>query len=135
MTTTNLTNPYIEIDGVDFTDQCTAASVISTVESLENTAFGDVARKYGAGLQNNEITCTLYLAYGASEIESKLAALIGTNFDVVVGKSSGTPAADNPVYTLTGCYLETYQGINGDFGSLSTTDVTFRGGAISRAVS
>ncbi len=134
-TVTNLTNPYLEIDGTDWTQQATSCSVVSTIEALESTSFGDSARNYTAGLQANEITATLMLAYGASEIETDLAGLIGTTFNVVVGASSGTPAADNPVYTLTGCYLESYTGINGDFGTLSTVDLTFRGGALTRAVS
>lgn len=133
-TVTNLTNPYLEIDGTDWTQQATSCSVVSTIEALESTSFGDTARNYTAGLQANEITATLMLAYGAAEIESDLAGLIGTTFNVVVGATSSTPAADNPVYTLTGCYLESYTGINGDFGSLSTVDLTFRGGALTRAV-
>jgi hypothetical protein len=133
-TVTNLTNPYLEIDGTDWTQQATTVSVVSTIEALESTSFGDSARNYTAGLQANEITATLMLAYGAAEIETDLAGLIGTTFNVVVGATSSTPAADNPVYTLTGCYLESYTGINGDFGSLSTVDLTFRGGALTRAV-
>jgi len=133
-TVTNLTNPYLEIDGTDWTQQATSCSVVSTVEALESTSFGDTARNYTAGLQANEITATLMLAYGAAEIEADLAGLIGTTFNVVVGATGSTPAADNPVYTLTGCYLESYTGINGDFGSLSTVDLTFRGGALTRAV-
>jgi hypothetical protein len=133
-TVTNLTNPYLEIDGTDWTQQATTVSVVSTIEALESTSFGDSARNYTAGLQANEITATLMLAYGAAEIETDLAALIGTTFNVVVGATSSTPAADNPVYTLTGGYLESYTGINGDFGTLSTVDLTFRGGALTRAV-
>lgn len=133
-TVTNLTNPYLEIDGTDWTQQATACSVVSTIEALESTSFGDTARTYTAGLQANEITATLMLAYGAAEIESDLASLVGTTFNVVVGATGATPAADNPVYTLTGCYLESYTGINGDFGTLSTVDLTFRGGALTRAV-
>jgi hypothetical protein len=133
-TVTNLTNPYLEIDGTDWTQQATTVSVVSTIEALESTSFGDSARNYTAGLQANEITATLMLAYGAAEIETDLAGLIGTTFNVVVGATTATPAADNPVYTLTGCYLESYTGINGDFGSLSTVDLTFRGGALTRAV-
>lgn len=133
-TVTNLTNPYLEIDGTDWTQQATSCSVVSTIEALESTSFGDTARTYTAGLQANEITATLMLAYGAAEIESDLAGLVGTTFNVVVGATGATPAADNPVYTLTGCYLESYTGINGDFGTLSTVDLTFRGGALTRAV-
>ena len=133
-TTTVLSNPYVEIDGTDFTDQATAATVTSTIEALEDTAFGSTARTYTAGLQANEITITLMLSYGASEVEATLDGLVGTKFDTVIGATGATPAADNPVYTLTNGYLESYTPINGTVGSLQTVDITIRGGALTRAV-
>jgi hypothetical protein len=133
-TVTTLSQPYVSIDANDLTDQSTSATVTSTIEALEATTFADSARTYTAGLQNNEISVTMMLSYGASEVEDILQGLIGTTFDVIIGASSATPAADNPVYTLTGCYLESYTPINGSLGALQTVDVTVRGGALTRAV-
>lgn len=134
-TVTTLSQPYVSIDANDLTDQSTSATVTSTIEALEATTFADSARTYTAGLQNNEISVTMMLSYGASEVEDILQGLVGTTFNVIVGASSATPAADNPVYTLTGCYLESYTPINGSLGALQTVDVTLRGGALTRAVS
>jgi hypothetical protein len=133
-TVTTLSQPYVSIDANDLTDQSTSATVTSTIEALEATTFADSARTYTAGLQNNEISVTMMLSYGASEVKDILQGLVGTTFDVIIGASSATPAADNPVYTLTGCYLESYTPINGSLGALQTVDVTFRGGALTRAV-
>lgn len=133
-TVTNLTQPYFEIDSNDFSDQCTSASIAYEIEALEATTFDDSARNYTAGLQNNEITATLFISYGASEVEDILQGLIGTTFDTVVGATGSSPAADNPVYTLTGGYLASFTPINGDFGTLSTVDITIQGGALTRAV-
>lgn len=133
-TVTTLSQPYVSIDANDLTDQATSATVTSTIEALEATTFADSARTYTAGLANNEITVTLMLSYGASEVEDILQGLVGTTFDAIVGASSATPAADNPVYTLTGCYLESYTPINGSLGALQTVDITLRGGALTRAV-
>jgi len=133
-TVTNLTQPYFEIDSNDFSDQCTSASIAYEIEALESTSFADSARNYTAGLQNNEITATLMISYGASEVEDLLQGLIGTTFDTVVGATGSSPAADNPVYTLTGGYLASFTPINGDFGTLSTVDITIQGGALTRAV-
>ena len=133
-TTTVLSNPYVELDGTDFTDQATAATVTSTIEALEDTAFGSTARTYTAGLQANEITITLMLSYGASEVEATLDGLVGTKFDTVIGATGSTASASNPVYTLSNGYLESYTGINGTVGSLQTVDITIRGGALTRAV-
>jgi len=133
MTTTVLSSPYVSIDGTDFTDQASSAVVTFTYEALESTTFGQSARTYTTGLQNNEITVTLMLSYGAAEVEAKLAGILGTNVEVIVGAESASPAADNPVYTMTG-YLETFTPINASVGALQTVDVTFRGGALVRAV-
>jgi len=133
-TTTVLSNPYVELDSNDFTDQATSATVTSTIEALEDTAFGSAARTYTAGLANNEITITLMLSYGASEVEAILDGLVGTKFDTVIGATGSSPAADNPVYTLSNGYLESYTPINGSLGALQTVDITIRGGALTRAV-
>lgn len=134
-TTTVLSNPYVELDSNDLTDQATSAAITYTVEALENTAFGSTARTYTAGLQANEITVTLMLSYGASEVEAILESLIGTKFDTVVGATGSTASASNPVYTLTNGYLESFTPINGSVGALQTVDITIRGGVLTRAVS
>ena len=111
-TTTVLSNPALEINSVDFTDQCTSATVTYQFDELEATTFGDTSRKYTAGLGNHEITFTLMLSYGAGEVEATLEGLSGTTTTVEVGATSLTPGASNPVYTLTGCYLSGFTPIN-----------------------
>lgn len=134
-TTTSLSNPYVELDGTDVTDQATAAVITQTYEQLENTAFGSTARTYTAGLQANEITVTLMISYGASEIHDLLEGLAGTTFDVVIGASSATPAAGNPVWTLTGGFLSSWTPINASLGTLQTVDLTISGGSLASATS
>lgn len=134
-TTTVLSNPYVELDGTDVTDQCTSCVVTSTIEQLEDTAFGSAARTYTAGLQANEITIEMMISYGAGEIEALLDGLKGTKFNTVVGASSSTPAANNPVYTLTNGFLSSFTPINGAVGSLQTVSLTISGGALTRATS
>jgi hypothetical protein len=135
-TTTVLANPgLVEINNVDFTDQCTSAVVTYQFDELEATAFGDTARKYTKGLQNNEITLTLMLSYGTGEVEATLEGLAGTTTTVEVVANGSTPSATSPKYTLTGCFLAGFTPINAALGTLQTVDLTFRGGAFTRAVS
>ena len=135
-TTTVLSQPALLIDSVDYSDQCTSATVSLVFESLEATSFADGSRKYTAGLGNHEVTCTLMLAYGSSEVEENLEGLVGTNVDVVIyGTSSTTASATNPEYTFTGMYLESITPINGALGELQTVDLTFTGGTYVRATS
>ena len=133
-TTTVLSQPALLINAVDYSDQCTSATVTINFESLEATSFADGARKYTAGLGNHEVTCTLMLAYGTSEVEENLEGLVGTTTDVVVyATSSTTPAVGNPEYTFSGMYLESITPINGSLGELQTIDLTFTGGTYVRA--
>ena len=135
-TTVVLNQANLSVDSVDFSDQCSTVTVTESYEALEATAFGDTARKFVKGLGNHEISATLMIAYGTSEVEEKFNSLAGTTFDVVVTPTtSATPGTSNPEYTLTGCYLESVTPVNGGVGELPTMDVVFRGGALTRATS
>ena len=133
-TTTYLSNPSVTINSVDLSDQCSAATLTRTVEALESTAFGSTSRVYTGGLENNELTCTLYMSYAASETYATLAALVGTQVTVSVKPAAGSASATNPDFTLTGAYLEALPVINASLGELSTIDITFQGGVYSAAV-
>lgn len=135
-TTTVLSQPALVINSVDYSDQCTSATLTITKEALEATSFADGARHYTAGLTAVELTCTLMLAYGTSEVEENLAALVGTTTTVeIYATNSVTPGVANPEYTLTGTYLEAITPINGSVGDLQTIDLTFSGGTYARATS
>ena len=134
-TTTYLSNPDVIIATVNLRDQCTAATLTRTVEALESTAFGDTARFMSGGLENNELTLTLYMSYAATETWATLNTLTGTQVTVIVSPQApvtpGTYSATNPGFTLTGTYLESLPVINATMGELSTIDITFTGGLYS----
>jgi hypothetical protein len=134
-TTTYLSNPTVTINSVDLSDQCTSATVTYTAEALESTAFGDTARKYTSGLQNNEVTVTLYQSYASTETEATIYGLVGTTTNLVLKPSSAAVGTTNPSYTLTGAYLETHTPIAASLGELSTVTLTFRGGTLAKATS
>ena len=134
MTTTNLTATYLSVDANDLSDQLQDCTLTITKEALENTALDDTARTYTAGLEVCEVTATLFLSYGASEVEEILEGILGHSVDVVVGKNSVTPAADNPVYTVQGMYFAEFTPFNNGVGELSTVDITLTGGSYTRAV-
>ena len=134
-----LSNPVITINSVSMTDQCTSAVVNYVYEQLETTAFGDTARKYGAStvtsLQNNSIEIELYQSYAASETEATIYGLVGIQTTIIVAPATGVASATNPIFTLTGCYLESHTPINASLGELSTITLTFAGGVLTKAVS
>ena len=83
-TTVVLNQATLTVDSVDFSDQVSTITVTESYEALEATAFGDTARKFVKGLGNHEISATLMISYGSSEVEEKLNSLAGTTFNVVV---------------------------------------------------
>jgi hypothetical protein len=76
--TTYLANPaLVEINNVDLTDVCTSVTYTYQKEALENTSFGQTARTFVAGLQNNEITLTFFMQYSANDVYATLQPLVG----------------------------------------------------------
>ena len=123
-TSTYLANPVVTVNSVSLTDQCTAATFTHRFDQLENTTFGKTNRSFQAGLNNSEVTLTLFQSYAASETYQTLAALVGTTTTVTVADVSA-----GEVFTLTGAYLTEMPVINATLGELSTIDITFVGGA------
>jgi hypothetical protein len=137
-TSVYLSNPNVTINSVDLRDQCTSATLNYVYEQLETTAFGDTARKYGASavtsLQNNSVEIELYQSYLASETEATIYGLVGIQTNIVLAPATGVASATNPIYTLTGAYLESHTPINASLGELSTITLTFTGGVLTKAV-
>jgi hypothetical protein len=105
-----------------------------TIEALEDTAFGSTARTYTGGLENNELTVTMYMSYAATETYATLSTLVGTKMTVIVNPTSAVDSATNPGFTLTNTYLEALPVINASLGELQTVDLTFTGGTYSADV-
>jgi hypothetical protein len=137
-TSVYLSNPNVTINSVDLRDQCTSATLNYVYEQLETTAFGDTARKFGAStvtsLQNNSVEIELYQSYAGSETEATIYGLVGITTNIVLAPATGAASATNPIYTLTGAYLESHTPINASLGELSTITLTFTGGVLTKAV-
>jgi hypothetical protein len=137
-TSVYLSNPNVTINSVDLRDQCTSATLNFVYEQLETTSFGDTARKYGASsvtsLQNNSVEIELYQSYAGSETEATIYGLVGIQTNIVLAPATGAASATNPIYTLTGAYLESHTPINASLGELSTITLTFTGGVLTKAV-
>ena len=132
-TTTFLSNATINITQgattTDLSDQANAVSVMIGVDSLESTAFGDTGHRFTGGLQNVEVSMTLFLSYGASEVEAILASCVGTGTTVLtISPSGATEGPANPEYVITNCMLADFTPINSTVGELATVEATFTGG-------
>ena len=134
ISSTYLSNPSITINAVDLSDQCTSAVINYVSEQLENTTFSNTSRSFTSGLYSNTVTVTLYQSYAASETEVSIYSLVGTTTTLVLKPASGAASSTNPSYTLTGAFLSAHTPINASLGELSTIDLTFAGGVLTKAV-
>jgi hypothetical protein len=132
-TTTFLSNATINLTQgattTDLSDQANTVSVMIGVDSLESTAFGDTGHRFTGGLQNVEVSMTLFLSYGAAEVEAILASCVGTGTTILTISPSGTTEGPaNPEYVITNCMLADFTPINSTVGELATVEATFTGG-------
>jgi hypothetical protein len=119
----------------DVSDQCTACTVTVGQESLDATVFGNTGRSMVGGLQSVEVTMTLFLSYGASEVEAMIAAIVGTGTtNMVISPSGTTESASNPEYVLNGLMCESAPVISSTVGELAQVDLSFTGGTWVRDV-
>ena len=137
VSSTSLSNPAININGIDLTNQATNAVVNYVAEQLENTTFSNTSRTFTSGLFSNTITVTLYQSYAVGETEASIYSLVGSTCDVIVATTTAaltTPTATAPKYELVGAYLSSHTPINSSLGELSTIDLTFSGGVLTKSV-
>ena len=102
-----------------------------TVTALNDTVFGNTSNTFTAGLEDNELTVTLFLSYAASATYATLPPLVGTKFNVTVKPTNAADSATNPAFTLTNTYLESLPVISASLGELQSIDITTMGGVYS----
>jgi hypothetical protein len=134
-TTTYLSQPAeLKIATVDLTDQASSVTLTLGSNPLTSTAFGDTGERMVAGLQTVEGTITLYVSYGASEVEEVIATQLGQgNTTIVVKKGTGAISASNPEWTITNTMIANYP-ITYTVGELQVMEVSFSGGTWVRDV-
>jgi len=125
---TYLNSPVVTVNSVALTGQCTAATLERSVDALEATAFGDTAHKFVGGLQSNTVTLTMYGSFAATETYATLSGLVGTTTTITLKPTSAANSPTNPLFTITGAYLETLPVLDGSYGTLMEIDVVFTGG-------
>jgi hypothetical protein len=138
-TTTFLSNATVNItQGVttyDVSDQASAVSVTVGYAELDATTMGDLGSKAVPGLQTVEVSMTLFLSYGASEVEAMLADVVGKgNTTLVISPSGTSESATNPEYTILNAMLASAPVINSTVGELATAELSFTMGTWSRDI-
>ena len=134
-TTTYLSQPNtLTIASQDLTDQASSVTLTLGNNPLTSTAFGDTGERMVPGLQTVEGTITLYVSYGATEVEGVIAGQVGLGTTtIVVKKGSGALAADNPEWTISNTMIANYP-ITYTVGELQVMEISFSGGTWVRDV-
>jgi hypothetical protein len=133
-TSTILSSPKVTIGGTDLSGWSTSAVLTKTVTALNDTVFGNTANTFTAGLEDNELTVTLFLSYEAAATYATLAPLVGTKLVVIVKPTTAADSSTNPGFTLTNTYLESLPVISASLGELQSVDLIFMGGVYSADV-
>lgn len=130
-----LSQPEVTIGGTDFTSQASAVSMELGYDSLEITSFADSGHIMSPGLQSVSGTITLYVSYGATEVEGVIAGLVGDGTTtIVVKKAAGAISASNPEWTISDTMIAV-EPLNWTYGEIQTMEISFEGGTWARATS
>lgn len=114
----------ISINGTSLSGNIAAATITTTAEEVETTAFGSTYRQRTAGLRDASVSLDWHQDYGAASVHATLEPLLGSYATVTIVPTSGSVTSTNP--SVTAVFLVTeYSPISGTIGDLSTFSTTF----------
>jgi hypothetical protein len=130
-----LTNPLVEVGGVDLSDHVASVTVTESYAEVATTAFGDTAVTRIAGLGDHSVSLDFHEDFAATEVHATIAPLIGGTATVGVKPVSETTSTTNPNFSMTVLVTE-WPLLNGAVGDLASASVTWPvSGAITTATS
>lgn len=133
MARTVLTNAFVKIGAVDFSDLIASIEFSDEAEEITTTAFGDTGQRRVGGLRDQSISLDFHVDFDPGEVDDVIGALVGTVVAIEFSPKGDTVGADNPKFS--GNVLVTEWGFGGGVGELATVSVTWPvDGVLTRAV-
>jgi len=130
-----LTNPLIEIGGVNLSDHVSSVTVNESYAEVATTAFGDTAVTRIAGLGDHSVSLDFHEDFGASEVHATISPLVSSTTTVTVKPVDEATSATNPSFSMTVLVTE-WPLLNGSVGDLASASVTWPvSGSITTATS
>ncbi len=123
MARTVLTDAFIEIAGVNFSDFIASIEFNDEAEEIETTAFGQTGRTRVGGLRDQSVALDFHQNFDPAELDATISPLVGGTAAIVIGPKGTAVGTANPHYT--GSVLVTEWGWGGGVGELATKSVTW----------
>lgn len=120
-----LTEPFIEVDGVDLS--CYSDSVEVNLSKAEVEANDFCGQDIMQGLEQSSFTINFHSSFGVGEVNDTLYPLwdSGDTFEVTVRPvKDDAVGEENPEFTGTARLME-YMPLAGEVGALAESSVTF----------
>lgn len=129
-----LTAQYVSINAVDESAFISKAELELESDAQDTTTFGDAGWKtFLAGLKSAQLSISYKNDVAASQFDSRMFALFGTNVAFEVRVSNAAVGTSNPKFTGT-VVVSQYKPIGGGVGDVNAADVTWpTSGAVTRA--
>jgi hypothetical protein len=136
-----LTNAYVLFASNDISQYVSSISLSSSVDVIETTGLGNVARTRVGGLFDNQLTVEFNQDFADNALEelingtSLATSTVGTAVAMEIRPVNTTASASNPKYTFNALIAE-WQPLSGAVGELVTASVTWPiSGPITKAIS
>lgn len=136
-----LTNAYVVYASNDISQYVTSIGLSSSVDVIETTGLGNVARTRVGGLFDNQLTIEFNQDFADNALEelingtSLATSTVGTTVAMEIRPVNGAVSASNPKYTFNALISE-WQPLSGAVGELVTASVTWPiSGPITKAIS
>lgn len=132
MARTVLTNAYVQIASVDFSDLIASIEFSDEAEDIETTAFGQTGRTRVGGLRDQSVSLDFHVDFDPAEVDATIGALVGGTAAIEFAPKGTAIGTANPKWS--GSVLITEWGWGGGVGELATKSVTWPvSGVLTRA--
>lgn len=119
-------DPFVEIDGVDYSRQVKSVVVDPNADKNDTSASGDGGHTSSHGLRADKITLNLFQHTDLSTLDAAFWAIFDgeETVEVNVGYANVGPTPERPHWSAN-CKLFGYQPISGDVGTNAMLSVSF----------
>lgn len=125
-----LTNAYVLFASNDISQYVTSVSLSSSVDVIDTTGLGSVARTRAGGLFDNQLTVEFNQDFADNALEelingtSLATSTVGTSVAMEIRPVNTTVSANNPKFTFNALIAE-WQPLSAAVGELVTASVTW----------